>query len=324
MRIPGRGRRRPPRVLCRRAGTRLALSCAAAFVLLAGCGGASGPSTAGTHTTTSPPPDAAGVAVAVAQTAAGAVGYRDVGAGPPLLLLTGFGASIDSWPPSFLDALARDHRVVAMDNAGVGGTAAAAPLTITAMADQASALVTTLHLGRTSVLGWSMGGMVAQALAVDHPDEVSRLVLAATQAGTGNALPVPAAAGAAAASADPATVLSVLFPPDQAAAEKAYADQIVQYPGFYQAPAALKPAQTTAIEQWLAGAVPAGRAEGALRVPTLVADGTEDALDPVANDRLLARAIPQAQLVLYPDAGHAFLFQDATAFLSRVEAFLPS
>jgi pimeloyl-ACP methyl ester carboxylesterase len=74
--------------------------------------------------------------------------------------------------------------------------------------------------------------------------------------------------------------------------------------------------------QWLAGSDPAGRAEGDLRVPTLVADGTLDALDPVANDRLLANIINGAQLALYPGAGHAFLFQDENQFVPRVEAFL--
>jgi pimeloyl-ACP methyl ester carboxylesterase len=101
--------------------------------------------------------------------------------------------------PDFVDALAAHHRVVVFDNAGVGGTAGLpAPLTISAMAGQTSALITALRLGRPAVLGWSMGGMTAQALAVLHPDQVSRLVLAATQAGTGRSLPIPPAAQAAA------------------------------------------------------------------------------------------------------------------------------
>jgi pimeloyl-ACP methyl ester carboxylesterase len=123
--------------------------------------------------------------------------------------------------PAFVATLAAGHKVVMFDNAGVGQTATAAP-SITAMANQASALISTLRLGRAAVLGWSMGGMIAQALAVLHPAQVSQLILAATQPGTGDARPIPAAAAAAAASPDPAAVLSVLFPPAQAAAEQAY------------------------------------------------------------------------------------------------------
>ena len=91
---------------------------------------------------------------------------------------------------------------------------------------------------------------------------------------------------------------------------------------FYQAPAATKASQSLAIQQWLAGQDPPGRQVGKLRVPTLVADGTLDQLDPTANDRLLAASVPGARLILYPDAGHAFLFQDASSFIPAVERFL--
>jgi pimeloyl-ACP methyl ester carboxylesterase len=238
------------------------------------------------------------------------------------VLITGFSASMDDWPPTFVDALAERHRVVVFDNAGVGATGSVTPLTITAMANQTSALITSLGLGRTAVLGWSMGGMVAQALAVLHPSQVSRMVLAATQAGTGRALPVPSAVAAEAASTNPAAVLGVLFPADQGPAVKQYMDGILEYPGYYTASPATKSAQTAAIGQWLAGQDPAGPPTKDLRVPALVADGTVDALDPVANDRLLARTIRGARLVLYQGAGHGFLFQDSASFVRRVDAFL--
>jgi pimeloyl-ACP methyl ester carboxylesterase len=115
-----------------------------------------------------------------------------LGSGPALLLITGASASMDHWPPSFVDALAAHHTVVVFDNAGVGRTSAVsapASLGITAMASQASALISALRLRRPAVLGWSMGGMIAQALAVSHLAQVSRLILAATAVGTGKALP---------------------------------------------------------------------------------------------------------------------------------------
>jgi pimeloyl-ACP methyl ester carboxylesterase len=319
---------------------RPALALAGATIALAGCG-SSGTTAAPAKTSVAPPRAAAPVSTdtgrpptgrsdavvnaptRIARTAAGPVGYREVGAGSPVLLVMGLGGSMDDWQPAFVAGLAADHKVVELDNAGVGKTGAvSSPLSITGMANQASALISTLGLGRTAVLGWSMGGMIAQALAVLHPAQVSRLVLAATQAGTGHALPVPAAAGAAAASADPSTVLSVLFPADQAAAEKTYVIGILRYPDFYQAPRAVTAAQAVAVEQWIAGKDSAGRQLGHLRLPMLVADGTLDQLDPVANDRLLADSVPGAKLILYPGAGHAFLFQDLVSFVSAVRRFL--
>jgi pimeloyl-ACP methyl ester carboxylesterase len=258
----------------------------------------------------------------IAHTAAGTVGYRELGAGSPLLLITGFGASMDTWPPSFVDSLAGHHEVIVLDNAGVGQTAPAAASSIAAMADQTSDLISTLHLHRPAVLGWSMGGMIAQALAVDHPAQVSRLVLAATQAGTGRALPVPAKAAAQLANPNPLAVVAVLFPPDQTSAARAYVTGTLMYPSFYLATAATKASQGLAIRQWLVGRDPAGRQIGKLRIPTLVADGTLDQLDPAANDRLLAADVPGARLILYPDAGHAFLFQDASSFIPALERFL--
>ncbi len=280
---------------------------------------------AGADPATTPPGPAGGVAstpVRTVETASGPVGYRIVGSGPPLVLVTGFSASMDDWSPAFVDALAAHHRVVVFDNAGVGATGMVDPLTVTTMADQTSALMAALGLGRTAVLGWSMGGMIAQALAVLHPAQVSRLVLAATQAGTGDALAVPPAAAAEAASTDPATVLGVLFPTGQGAAVQRYVRGILEYPDYYSAPASTKAAQTAAIAQWLAGGDPAGHRMEDIAVPTLVAHGTVDALDPVANDRLLAKDIRGAVLALYPGAGHGFLFQDTASVVSRIDDFL--
>jgi pimeloyl-ACP methyl ester carboxylesterase len=313
---------------------RSAFALAGAAIVLAGCG-AGGTTAAPAKTTATPASTSTGPAAVagsaevvnaptrIAHTAAGPVGYREVGTGSPILLVMGLSGSMDDWQPAFVAGLAADHRVVAFDNAGVGQTGTVpSPLSITGMANQASALISALGLGRTAVLGWSMGGMIAQALAVLHPAQVSKLILAATQPGTGHALPVPAAAAAAAVSPDPATVLSVLFPPGQVRAEQVYALGILRYPDFYQASRAITAAQGQAVQRWIAGQDPAGRQLGQLRLPTLVADGTLDQLDPVANDRMLADTVRGAILILYPGAGHAFLFQDLASFLSAVQRFL--
>jgi pimeloyl-ACP methyl ester carboxylesterase len=265
----------------------------------------------------------ASVPVQVAQTAEGPVAYRQLGNGPPLLLIMGVSGSIDDWEPAFVNDLASFRRVIVFDNAGIGRTAQlVGPVTITAMAKQTSAFLSALGLSRVDVLGWSMGGMIAQALAVLHPTEVRRLVLAATQPGTGHALPIPTTAAADAVSSDPADVLSVLFPTGQAAAENAYVKGILSYPDYYEAPRLVVASQSTAIQDWMAGADPSGRNVGSIRSPSLISDGDLDALDPVANDHMLAAAIPGAQLTLYRDAGHGFLFQDSASFVRRIKMFL--
>lgn len=269
------------------------------------------------------PPDITAAPTRVAHTALGAVGYREVGQGPALVMITGFSAGTDDWAPYFVDALATHFRVIVFDNAGVGDTTPlAAPLSVPEMAAQTSALIRTLRLGSCDVLGWSMGGLIAQSLAVTHPRQVRRLVLAATQAGTGKAIPVSASDQAALDSGGAGAALSLLFPADQAAATKRYVTGILAYPNPYAASAAVRADQQAAIDQWFAGDDVSGRNPGEIRAPTLVADGTEDALNPVSNDWMLARLIRGAHLVLYPDAGHGFLFQDAQSFISELRSFL--
>jgi pimeloyl-ACP methyl ester carboxylesterase len=217
-------------------------ACAAALTVFCGAGAVSASASTTASAARSGAPDILTAPTLIARTAEGNVGYREVGAGSPVLLVMGFSGSMDFWAPSFVDALAARHTVIVFDNAGVGGTAALpGTLTIPGMAEQTSALISALDLRQTAVLGWSMGGMIAQALAVLHPRQVSQLILASTQAGTGESLPIPAAAQAALA--DPATALSVLFPASR-------------------------------------------------------------------------------QLSLYPDAGHAFLFQDTASFVPAADRFL--
>jgi pimeloyl-ACP methyl ester carboxylesterase len=215
--------------------------------------------------------------------------------------------------PRLMHALAAHHRVVMVDNSGVGDTQQLPqPFSIDAMADQVSALIDTLGLGRPDVLGWSMGGMTAQAVAVLHPAQVSRLILCATYPGTGQAV-VPSAA-VRQASSD--------FPAGQASALAAFKAAIAEYPAAPSASAAAKGLQDLGMSDWWVGNDAAGHEIAGISAPTLIADGADDQLVPVANDHMLASLIPGARLVLYPDAGHAFLFQDWSPFASLVNSFL--
>jgi pimeloyl-ACP methyl ester carboxylesterase len=262
------------------------------------------------------------VPVRIAHTSMGAVGYRIFGSGPPLVLITGYGGTMESWDPRFVDALSQHHRVVIFDNSGIGKThMLSTPLTIDAMANQTSALIDALGLKMPDVLGWSMGGMIAQALAVEHPSQVSRLVLCATFPGTGTVKPSQAAINDL-KSSDPTKVMSVLFPPDQSVAAEVFEVATGDYPPSASAPSTVVTAQTQAVNEWFDGSDNSGKKTASIDVPTLVADGTIDRLDPTANDHRLASLIPKTQLTLYSDAGHAFLFQEETRFVPTVEAFL--
>jgi pimeloyl-ACP methyl ester carboxylesterase len=272
-----------------------------------------------------PAPATTGVAAApvrTVQTKLGPVGYRMVGSGPALVLITGYAGTMESWEPAFVNGLSKHHRVVIFDNAGIGKTQPLpAPLTIDAMADQTSALISALQLGKPDVLGWSMGGMIAQALAIRHPSQVSRLVLCATFPGSGkDAIPPQKVINALNAGGQAA--LDDLFPADQAKAAAAFVAGTATYPSSAAAPAATVAAQAKAVIEWWDDRDPTGRRTATISVPTLVADGTVDRLDPVSNDRSLARLIRGAKLQLYPDAGHAFLFQDENSFVALVESFL--
>jgi pimeloyl-ACP methyl ester carboxylesterase len=190
------------------------------------------------------------------------------------------------------------------------------------MADQTSALIDSLGLGKPDVLGWSMGGMIAQALAIRHPTQVQRLVLCATFPGTGKVVQPSQAAINALSSTNAKTVAADLFPANQTAAAAAFGAAIAGYPSAAAPSAATISAQAHAITQWWDDGDPAAARTAQIAVPTLVADGTDDRLDPVVNSHALAKLITGAKLVLYPDAGHAFLFQDEKTLIAVVESFL--
>jgi pimeloyl-ACP methyl ester carboxylesterase len=271
-------------------------------------------------------PDSVSVAsapVRTADTTDGKVGYRILGAGPPLVLIMGYGGTMEVWDRRFVDALAQHYRVVIFDNAGIGRTQSLhAPLTIDEMANQTSALIQTLGLRRPDVLGWSMGSMIAQALAVLHPSQVRRLILCATYPGNGTTEQPSQQAIRALSSSNPQQVMADLFPADQTAATKSYQAALSAYPPASPAPAATITTQSDTIKQWWSGTDRAGRHARTIAIPTLIADGTADQLDPAGNSQTVATLIHQATLKLYRDAGHAFLFQDQTSLIPLIESFL--
>ena len=300
-------------------------ACAVAVVLVIGSLGvaacADDDEPAPATTATARAVSVAKTAVKVADTERGAVGYRSVGTGSPLVLVMGFGSSMEDWEPAFVDALAKTHRVVIFDNAGIGRSDAVSPkLSISKMADQTSALIEELGFGKTDILGWSMGGMVAQALTALHPDRVRKLVLSATWPGNGEAREDRSKAPPADATAE--EFIAALYPKSQTAAVKLYQDGLASYTNRSTLPDAIYGQQRAAINGWLAGDEPAGKDFTDTQVQTLVAGGGEDRFNPISNTRLLAKLVENSELEVYENAGHAFLFQPDTNFATKVNTFL--
>jgi len=184
------------------------------------------------------------------RTSLGTVAYRVIGTGPPLLLVTGYGATMEAWDRRFVDALAERYRVVIFDNAGIGRTQALpAPLTVDAMANQTSAPISALRLGHANVLGWSMGSIIAQALATLHPGQVRRLLLCASWPGNGTAVRPSQQAINALNSGNQNQTMATLFPADQAGARNSYLAALSSYPATPPVPNAVITAQATAVEQ---------------------------------------------------------------------------
>ena len=261
--------------------------------------------------------------VAVAHTKLGNVEYRALGRGPALVLIMGYAGTMQTWDPHFIDMLALHYRVIIFDNAGIGSTTALrAPLSIDAMADQTSALITALRLGDPDVLGWSMGSMIAQALAIRHPAQVHRLILGATFPGIGNAIQPSQKDVDALTGSNPAAAQADLFPAGQSMAADAFDGSIAAYSPSSGVSASVIAAQKTAVLSWFDGRDTSGRRADQISVPALVADGANDRIDAAANDREVAAEIPGSRLVLYPDAGHAFLFQEGESFTFLVRTFL--
>lgn len=260
-----------------------------------------------------------------------AVAHRRLGplAGTPLVLLQRFRGTLDHWDPQLLDALANERPVIVFDSLGVGRTAGTAPEDIHAMADFASAFIRKLGYTQVDILGWSMGGAVAQSLAIDYPSLVRRLVLAGT--GPGGVPDAPQAPDkvweVAGKPVNDDEDFLYLFFPETASATAAGRRHLARLgrraePFGPQVGPESVMAQMKALGKWGRGMRSAYEHLPVLGHPALVANGMHDIMVHAFNSYAMAQRLPNAELLLYPDAGHGFLFQYAERFASRVHEFL--
>jgi 3-oxoadipate enol-lactonase len=258
-------------------------------------------------------PDGARLAVTVA------------GDGPPLLLIPGLGATRVIFTP-LLPLLATHLRVAVYDQRGIGASAVTAgPYTTAQLAADAAAVLGGLAIDRATALGASFGGMVAQELAVGHPHRLRALVLAATGPGSEHLAQQP----------DPAASAALLGKGARSP-EEAYriACTVLYSPGFQEEhPGFIEQqirdrATRTIDPRAFKAQLAASQGHDAwdrlpsISVPTLVMHGSEDAVMPLANARLLAERIPGARLVVFDGAGHLFFHEQPERAAAIVEEFV--
>lgn len=249
--------------------------------------------------------------------------YRALGAGEPLLLLMGLGGSQEAWGTPFLEALARDWRVIAMDHRGAGrSTRGRATCTLAQLADDAALLLTQAGAPRAHVFGLSMGGMVAQELALRHPEMVGGLVLASTTCG-GRAAIWPGAEGRRRflerTDSNGTPFGSLIVSPRYAAEHRAELQGRALRLLLSGTPPSVFREQAQAIARF--SSVDRLHTIGA---PTLVLAGDADALIPPENAAVLQRHIPYAEGAYVRNAGHVFVWEAPQRAANEVTRFLCS
>lgn len=255
--------------------------------------------------------------------------YRDLGPrdGVPLILLNHLGATLDNCDPRVIDGLAVARRVIAFDNRGVGASGSTTPPTIAAMARDAVAFIRAMGFDSVDLVGFSLGGFVAQEIALTEPSLIRRLILTGTGPAGGSGidrvtgLTLRAMLKGALTLKDPKTYLFFTRTANGRAAAKAFLARLKERTADRDAPIALSAFRTQlkAIHAW--GTQPP-QDLGLITQPTFVANGDDDLMVPTVNSVDLARRIPGARLSIYEDAGHGGIFQHHDRFVSETLDFL--
>jgi pimeloyl-ACP methyl ester carboxylesterase len=244
----------------------------------------------------------------------------------PLLFLEYFNSNMDSWDPAVTNSLAADHEVILFDNAGVGASGGETPYTVVEMTQHCVAFCRALGLKAIYVVGFSLGGMIAQQLALDHPHLVRRLILLGTGPRGGEGMTFTELSPEE--QADPvAFLLGAFFSPSEAsqAAGRDYMKRLDSRKEDRDLPVSRNSAvaQLAAIREW--GTIPAiGRYATLKKIthPTLIVHGNKDIVVAPINALILAEHLPNAQLIVYSDSSHGAQYQHAKMFLEHVKLFL--
>jgi pimeloyl-ACP methyl ester carboxylesterase len=253
------------------------------------------------------------------------IAYRRIGNGRPLLVLNGFAATSSDWDPLFIHGLASYSELILLDNRGIGGSADdGKPFDIARLAHDAEHVIETLGFERISILGWSMGGFIAQTLALQHPNRVNKLILLSTDPGGSEA--DLASSGVWSQLVDTSgtphdqakRLLSLLFPSDVAESFYRKFGDIVAAARARLSPDLIN-RQAAAMDAWHRSG--AGNRLRGINAPVLIATGSEDVVIPPSNALKLVNAIPSAWLAQFPHGGHAFMAQYPRQLADLINCF---
>jgi pimeloyl-ACP methyl ester carboxylesterase len=255
--------------------------------------------------------------------------YRELGpkGGIPVVFFVHLAATLDNWDPRIIDPIAKGRHVIAFDNRGVGASTGRVPDSVEAMADDAYTFITALGFGKVDVFSFSLGGMVAQALVVRHPELVRKLVLTGT--GPKGGKDIDKVAGttyrdmlrAALNRSDPKEFLFFNRNAAGKPAARAFVNRLKERTADRDAPIKVAAFQTQlkAIKKW-------GRSTpddlSTITQPTLIANGDNDRMVPSILSEDLHQRIKGSELIIYPDSGHGGIFQYHEKFAPVAVEFL--
>jgi pimeloyl-ACP methyl ester carboxylesterase len=258
--------------------------------------------------------------------------YRRFGnpVGTPIVLLQHFMGNLDNYDPAITDALASGREVILTDNAGVALSTGRAPETVAGMARDAASLIDALGLEHVDLFGFSMGGFVAQQIAVDRPELVRRLLLVGTGPRGGEDMDRLAAGVAPLFERvyDPQDLmwLPIFFSPSEEsqAAGRRFLERIRARTEDRDVPVsdATVAAHATAAGEW--GVASSGSFDylKGIHHPALVVNGSHDIVVPTFNSYILQQNLPNAKLILFPDSNHGSHFQFTESFIEYVSDFV--
>jgi pimeloyl-ACP methyl ester carboxylesterase len=255
--------------------------------------------------------------------------YRRLGpaTGVPVILLNHWGAVLDNFDPRIVDGLAATRPVVAINYRGVGASGGKAPLTVAEMAKDAIAVIRALGFEEVDLIGFSLGGFVAQDIVLREPDLIRKLILAGTGPAGGEGIeqvgPVswPLIIKGMLTFRDPKYYLFFTSAANSRRAAKDFLERLKERKADRDKPITLGAflRQVKAIKAW---GKQAPQDLSVILKPILVANGDQDIMVPSSNSIDLARRLPNAELVLYEDAGHGGIFQYHENFVKKALAFL--
>ena len=261
--------------------------------------------------------------------------YRRFGEGPalPLLLLQHFTGTLDNWDPAVTDPLAQGREVILFENAGIGRSTGTVPESIVGMAQHVLRFLDLLGLSTCDMLGFSLGGMIAQQIAKDRPSIIRRMILVGTAPRGGEDIMHLEKPSLAKYFGDPslngyARLKKLFFASTESsqAAGAAFIKRLAlrtQDRELVAGPEVAK-AQVTAFRDWERVVRERFADLKSIRQPTLVVNGIYDEMIPVRNSYWLSPNLPNAVLLTYPDSGHGSLFQFHESFTRQATAFLAS